>query len=414
MNISAISEFLNRISGGNEMIAGAISLWAMGVATMLLKGLPSFIWGKIVSSMTTTLTLNNAGWENKVMANIFYKWMNDKISTRFTRSLSMERHGGLIFASIGFGNHIMFYKGRIVMINKSKLDSGGSDVEKESVTLTIIGRSHEFIHGIADEINKINQSDSSKNYIYIYMQSSGWHPSHSLPNRSMSNMAMHAPLREQIRSIVKNFSSDEFKQRCTDCGIPYKLTIILEGPPGTGKTSIIRSLAHEFNRNLCLINLGNMSDSDLQKAIMGSPSRSIIAIEDFDASECLSKRSSNKTEKDEKGTACIGVSLSGFLNTLDGVIPLDDTIIILTTNHLDSVDPAIYRKGRVDNVIHIGDVPAESIKEYSLKQFPDEPFHEADFVDSRGCLIHEAIRECKGEGKTYMKSLINSGVCKLK
>jgi hypothetical protein len=47
------------------------------------------------------------------------------------------------------------------------------------------------------------------------------------------------------------------------------------------------------------------------------------------------------------------LNLAYFLNMLDGSLCLDDTIYIITTNHLDHIDPAIYRKGRVDLLIHL-------------------------------------------------------------
>ena len=42
------------------------------------------------------------------------------------------------------------------------------------------------------------------------------------------------------------------------------------------------------------------------------------------------------------------VTFSGFLNALDGVASGEERIIFLTTNHIDRLDPALIRPGRVD------------------------------------------------------------------
>ena len=44
---------------------------------------------------------------------------------------------------------------------------------------------------------------------------------------------------------------------------------------------------------------------------------------------------------------------SKFLNTLDGTNPLNNTILFMTTNRLDLLKPAVYRKGRVDEVFFV-------------------------------------------------------------
>lgn len=42
------------------------------------------------------------------------------------------------------------------------------------------------------------------------------------------------------------------------------------------------------------------------------------------------------------------VTFSGFLNALDGVASGEERIIFMTTNHLEKLDPALIRPGRVD------------------------------------------------------------------
>jgi chaperone BCS1 len=56
------------------------------------------------------------------------------------------------------------------------------------------------------------------------------------------------------------------------------------------------------------------------------------------------------------------VTFSGFLNALDGVASGEERIIFLTTNHLDRLDPALIRPGRVDLSTLIGDAVPEQAR----------------------------------------------------
>lgn len=56
------------------------------------------------------------------------------------------------------------------------------------------------------------------------------------------------------------------------------------------------------------------------------------------------------------------VTFSGFLNALDGVASGEERIIFMTTNHLERLDPALIRPGRVDLPVLIDDATPEQAK----------------------------------------------------
>ena len=41
------------------------------------------------------------------------------------------------------------------------------------------------------------------------------------------------------------------------------------------------------------------------------------------------------------------------MNLLDGALTYNDSIVIITTNFLNKLDPALYRKGRIDNLVQL-------------------------------------------------------------
>ena len=58
-----------------------------------------------------------------------------------------------------------------------------------------------------------------------------------------------------------------------------------------------------------------------------------------------------------------GVSLSQILNLLDGIVELDGRVLIACTNHIEKLDPALIRPGRIDCVIELGLCTHKMIKD---------------------------------------------------
>ncbi len=84
----------------------------------------------------------------------------------------------------------------------------------------------------------------------------------------------------------------------------------------------------------------------------------LFVIEDIDAlSGTLSRDGAKIGTIDEMGLR--GSPLHEILNSMDGMLTPDGLKFIVTTNHLDRLDPAIVRPGRIDEVIEIGPLPLD-------------------------------------------------------
>jgi chaperone BCS1 len=62
----------------------------------------------------------------------------------------------------------------------------------------------------------------------------------------------------------------------------------------------------------------------------------------------------NRRQTDADGYNGATVTFSGLLNALDGVAAGEERVAFLTTNHIDRLDEALIRPGRVDMTIRIG------------------------------------------------------------
>merc|ERR1712156_675063 len=123
-------------------------------------------------------------------------------------------------------------------------------------------------------------------------------------------------------------------------GIPYKRSYIFYGPPGTGKTSFIQALAGAYGRNVCFLqpNDPKFTDDAFKTCLQRAPQNSIIVLEDIDALF---------NDRNSMNKSC-PLTFTGLLNGLDGIGNALGQLFVLSTNHLDRLDPALIRSGRVD------------------------------------------------------------------
>src|SRR3954470_2102012 len=78
------------------------------------------------------------------------------------------------------------------------------------------------------------------------------------------------------------------------------------------------------------------------------------------------------------------VTFSGLLNTLDGVASAEERIVFMTTNHIDRLDPALIRPGRVDVTEQITYATPHQISELFARFYPNSGADAAAFVAKVG------------------------------
>lgn len=142
---------------------------------------------------------------------------------------------------------------------------------------------------------------------------------------------------------------------------------------GCGKTSLITALAGELDYSICALNLSErgLTDDRLNHLINVVPSQSIVLLEDIDAAVKNRDDESDETKKVYEGLNPL--TLSGVLNMLDGVTSSEARILFMTTNHVQRLDSALIRPGRVDFKEYIGHATDEQIERAFTKFYPESP-----------------------------------------
>jgi len=176
-------------------------------------------------------------------------------------------------------------------------------------------------------------------------------------SRSLDTIYLKKSIKEELVNSITNFNKEEswYKEK----NIPYKFNILLHGKPGTGKTSIIRALASKFDKRIDFIKSEPSKDNLNYLEI---EQNNITVFEDIDTCDVVQKRDDNVKNN----------NLSAFLNLLDGFNSAKSSLIILTTNHLEKLDPAIYRAGRIDLIIEIPEACNDVLYQFVESFFPNE------------------------------------------
>jgi chaperone BCS1 len=205
-------------------------------------------------------------------------------------------------------------------------------------------------------------------------------------------------------------------------GIPFRRGYLLYGAPGSGKTSIIHSLAGELGLDIYIISLSKvgLDDGALATLISTLPEQCIAIMEDIDAAfthgltrdatgtelEDSRRRDSLRRDRDDlegddadddegqgrgrnlggssSGTSS-RITLSGLLNALDGISAQEGRLLFATTNRYHKLDPALTRPGRMD--LHVEFRLAsqyqarELYKRFYLPDAPDNVMEDGDQDD---------------------------------
>lgn len=166
----------------------------------------------------------------------------------------------------------------------------------------------------------------------------GWRRILDVPARPLDSVILPARQREAIVADLAHFLAGEADH--IRWGMPWHRGYLFSGPPGTGKTSVATALAAHFGLDVYYIGLSTLrGDDNLLNLLAGVEPRSVLVIEDVDIAHASKAR-------DDAGTT--GVTLTGLLNALDGMLTPHGLVTILTTNDRDVLDPALVRPGRVD------------------------------------------------------------------
>jgi chaperone BCS1 len=278
-----------------------------------------------------------------------------------------------------FGTHYFWYKKRLLIFRRSKdnQQTGWGPVsEREEISLCSFGRDSTILKELLDECrSSFMKNDENRTIIYRGGLKSGtsepaWTRCVSRVSRPFSTVVLDEDVKKSLLEDMRDYLHPYTRRWYSNRGIPYRRGYLLYGPPGTGKSSLSFAIAGYFKLKIYIVSLNSlaMNEENLGTLFTELPKQCVVLLEDIDTAGLTHTRDNPSTTEEAKPLVTIvptgtnptslpppssggRISLSALLNIIDGVASQEGRILIMTTNHLEKLDEALIRPGRVDMTV---------------------------------------------------------------
>lgn len=169
-----------------------------------------------------------------------------------------------------------------------------------------------------------------------------------------------------IDEIIKRMcgGNEWYKKR----GKFFKETVLLYGPPGTGKSTLIRHFAAKYECDMHITTPAFIDGVNFDRKDNSRPA--IIVLEEIDSQPELCVGEEDKASNTTFITS-EEFNYGEFINWLDGIAPLNNVIVFMTTNFKDKLKKSVIRNGRVDRRIEVPYLTYDELIGYIGKQWTD-------------------------------------------
>lgn len=231
--------------------------------------------------------------------------------------------------------------------------------------------------------------------------------SYMMTGRKIDRVFLEEGLAEDILETLRKFKDPATKKFYQSIGEAYHYNMLLYGEPGTGKNSLVAALATELKLSVVRIDPSYFNAYMEHGAPLLQISRNgfggrIFLIDEIDM--YTYNRDQREGKKEER------VILPMILDFLDNVS--EGSIVIMTTNHIDQLDPAIVRSGRVNREVRF-DYWGRSLFLQALESFHVTEDEFTNFVgDHHIPITYKDIRICKVDNETTYLPATIVDICK--
>lgn len=241
-------------------------------------------------------------------------------------------YGGKLYFDITDGRYEIPYKRKTIYIQ----------IKKDKVK---IQRFWSYVNVLEEFVDEIYRKHINADNVLILHNSNEdkWSFPIIRRPRLINNMKITNDMKKVIED-VDNFMKPDTESKYNSQSIPYRMGYLLEGGPGTGKTTLTEIIAIKYNMDIYMINMNGskMNDEVLINLISRVPAQSLIVIEELEKQlETLKLNTNNR------------ISEGGILSAIDGPQRLPHrSIIVVTVNKLNKLDDdfknPLMRRGRLD------------------------------------------------------------------
>lgn len=288
-------------------------------------------------------------------------------------------------------------------IREKTFDENGDEAvsgQRCNFTATIKSRIHtpdEFVTFVQDIVNRATNTITEKKIIDQGQNCS------NLYNLDDTDKIYYPEFVDAIHKVISTKTCGNF---------------LLHGPPGTGKTNIIKHIANKFGAIVYIVNFNRIrSAHHFRQMLSGctevyegatntyvnvNAKKRFMLFEDFDSTKTKDFWAIPKNGKDKKkkttvvdapipeydsddsstwGNEGVGeiFTYADLINTLDGFIKIPGVYTFWTTNYIEKINPSFYRPGRMHYTAYVGPLTTERANE-----FVDDHFDASNAEDNEG------------------------------
>lgn len=408
--VGSLNGWITQALHGNTIIAGAVTASVAGSLFFLLRKVPSKLWNRVRRYIFFTYEIEysqDSSYDRTMISEVAAKFeyeLQKHVSNSRPSARLITRKKRLV-ETLSDGGFFHRYKSAWIWISRGKETGNGPAVKGEStnpknVRITLSMTALRFHR---DKILEM-LGDSVKEYIVpgiyqVYASSwGGGAPSVSRTRNftAIPILAIDHQIKKTVDEAIDNFVRNRAANNAADK--LHKLVFMFYGEPGTGKSALAEYVAFRLRASLFCVNAQTSSGSVINLSTIMDTARDnvsedeipVVLVDDFDTVwSGLHRRSEDAAKKaiaDGAFPMPEDPSLGRLLVSLQSPTEINDCVVVFTTNHLEKIDEAVYRPGRVTVLIEVGRMGPRSIMEYFAAVY------EQSWVSAKP--IERALRAC--------------------
>ena len=437
-----IQSLATEISGGDTVVKGLVTMWMVTTVFFLFRSLPGKLYAYITRMCMISIRIESQ--DRSRYTEVVYSIVSERIAKtkvytkkfRLRRARSFDHDAPDSMAlDTDFGQSWFIHKGRVFFVTRERSEKQ-MHTSDENIVVSTIG----FSPKVFDFLLRDLEPPVTRSF-YVNNRNN-WRFVRAI--KETTQLVIDPVVKHSLDKKLADFKNN--RKWYIERNIPWKLTILLYGPPGTGKTSLVRYIADYLERSLYSMSLSTVAKGDMMEMLSdASHNNGVVAIEDFDISGAANKRSSIDIDDDSPSDVvhshssapaigsnrphssapaigsnrstyatpaasgnALAADLYDMLNSFQGLIPLDGVVTVLTTNHIEKIDPALLRSGRIDLKLEIKALKFDQIVEfyktyYNTDSFPSDTRLET--AEVKGCDLFDAFNNNRQSPEDFIITL---------
>lgn len=397
----------------SPFLSASLVLMLLGGALVYLRRLPGQAFDLLERFCMLTLEIQDEDeayqWMQVWLAETLKSTLSLSVVTRRTRLQTdadddeqdngRERSASrpAIYFIPAVGTYFFWYHRRLVMLSRNRRENnqaavfGGAENgkvgrDKESFHLRLFSRDRGLARRLMEECRERAIPDDGKINIRVANYGS-WSLAARVKPRRLESVVLDGCRAQELLADMRGFLAGQDWYHAT--GVPYRRGYLLYGPPGNGKSSVVKALASELGMSVYLLMLSDpdMNDNRISSLLSQVPDGNMLLLEDVDCAFVQRRRTGEGASErpGERGPRGHGLTFAGLLNALDGVAAGEGRIVVMTTNHVDRLDPALVRPGRADVKLEIRNATADQARRLFLRFFPSRTDDADAFAGQISC-----------------------------